>query len=400
MSRKVSDLLSVRIEAGSLTTDNVTGVGYYTASLVEAMSRLPHVAVDVFTLGTQEVTLSKHLGGAGVRSVYHVPSLNRRLYRKLFQYFVAPPCDTTLPPVDVTIYPDFALWPTVHSTLSGVVIHDLTFIKYPEYMRARKIGPVSLPVTTWYLASVVRKSVRRADFVVTVSESTKAELIALLGVDKEKILVTPIPPRENFKLQAQNPCSREEILKKYRIETPDYILSVGTLEPRKNYTALLNAYLQLPDTTRARYTLVIAGGEGWGCEETLGAIREAQHRGEHVVLTGYFDTKDGYNLYAHATLFSSASHYEGFGMPLLEALYAGTPLVVADIPVFREVAGGAARYVDTSDTAQYSATLLDTLSDKGLRGHLSSLGKKRLSMFSWERNASAIETLCRHLLDK
>jgi alpha-1,3-rhamnosyl/mannosyltransferase len=254
--RDTTHELSVRIEVGSLNADKVTGVGYYTASLIESMSCLPRTKVDVFNLGAKKAPLSTYLDITPIHAAYSVPSLSRRLYRKLFQYVIAPPCDATLPPVDVTIFPDFALWPTIHSTLSGVVVHDLTFIKYPQYMRSRSFGPISLPVTTWYLASAVPKSVRRADFILTVSESIKSELIEIFGVDEKKILVTTISPREDFKLQSESLCPKDVLCKKYNIQTSDYILSVGTLEPRKNHLALLNAYLQLPTDARSRYTLV------------------------------------------------------------------------------------------------------------------------------------------------
>lgn len=398
MSPNPINELSIRIEAGSINTERVTGVGYYTESLIEAMSKLPHVAIDVFALGSEKATLSEHLRAATIHSLYVVPWLNQRIYRKLHQYFLAPPCDTTLPAVDVTIYPDFALWPTVNSKINGVVIHDLTFIKHPEFMRSRKLGPFSIPVTTWYLSAVVHKAVRRADFIITVSESIKSELISLLDVPADMIVVTPIPPRENFKQQATTHPTKNDLLQKYKIPTEDYILSVGTLEPRKNHIALLKAYLHLPQTVRASHSLVIAGGKGWGCDETLKAIHEAQQSGENIVLTGYFDTEDAHQLYSHATIFSSASHYEGFGMPLMESMYVGIPMVVSDIPVFKEVSGDAALYVDTSNSTVYAAALLSLLKDPGLREHLTSLGRKRLLGFSWQRNAQKVEDLCRVLL--
>lgn len=380
-------MINIRVEAGSLNKKQVTGVGYYTKRLIYALEAIDDVHVSTFTLESHQEDVSTKQPEPVPN--HRVPR-SQKLYRKLHQFGLASPVDKKLPLVDVTIFPDFAVWPTRRSKQSAVVIHDLTFIKHPRYMRARTIGGLRLPVTTWYLSSVVRRAVKDADFVITVSKSIKEDLMSLLGVKSDKIIVTPIPTSDDFLLQAKHTRSKEDLRQKYAIPTTNYILSVGTIEPRKNQLATLHAYLELPREFRRLYSLVFAGGYGWGSEHFLTEVEHAKRSGENVVLTGYYDFEDSYGLYHHSSLFTAASHYEGFGMPLMEAMSAGTPLLVADIPVFHEVAGSAAIYVNTADSQSYAKNIKSLLEDSGLRNRHIKRGLRRKDTYSWQINAKTL----------
>lgn len=390
--------MNIRIEVGSLNKQQVTGVGYYTLGLVNALKTLKDVHVDTFLLGTRDKE-NDSIDHLKKLSVHRVP-LNEKIYRKLHQFGLAPVFDGKMLPADITIFPDFAAWPMRRSKLCAVVIHDLTFIKHPEYMRARKFLGVRLPVTTWYLSNVVRHAAKKADIIITVSYSIKEDISSLLGVDPEKIIVTPIPASNIFLNPAKHGMSKKNLCQKYTISTPDYILSVGTIEPRKNQLATLRAYLQLPLQDRSRYSLVFAGSYGWDCNIFLDEFKKAKEAGENLILTGYFDFKDSYSLYHHASLFTSASHYEGFGMPLMEAMAAGTPLIVADIPVFHEVAEDAAIYVAVNKPKDYARNIETLLHNPSRRQYLINQGYRRKNIYSWQQNATLLTKYIYQSLNK
>lgn len=384
--------MKIRVEAESILRDSITGVGYYTKSLIESLKAADNINVDSFTLPTKTTKNSF--------KVTTISGLPRRLYVKLNQFGLAPSFDTKLAPVDLTIFPDFALWPTRKSKINAVVIHDLTFLKYPEYMRVRSIGPIKLPVTTWYLSSVTKNALRKSNLIITVSNNTKDELVSTFGVAAEKIITTEIPPSNEFIAQKNTAIAKRDLLKKYSIPTEKYILSVGTIEPRKNQVATLRAYLQLPDNIRSSHSLVFAGGAGWSSDVFLNEFKKAKLSGENVVLTGYFDQNDSYGLYDNASLFTSASYYEGFGMPVLEAATTQTPTVLSDIPVFREITNDKSIYIEPSDTEAYSEALRIVLTDSAMRKKNIVAGSINIRRYSWEENSKRIIAAANRILSQ
>lgn len=372
--------MKIRIEASSLLKSSITGVGYYTRSLVDNLKKREDVSVESFTLSVKNTS----------PQIRTVKGFSRQIYVKLNQFKIAPKFDSQLNEVDLTIFPDFALWPTSKSLFNAVVIHDLTYMKYPEYMRMRSIGPIKIPVTSWYLSSVVKTAVKKADFIITVSETSKKDIIKHFNINEDKIIVTEIPPSDTFLGPQSTFTDKSSLLKKYSIPTNNYILSVGTIEPRKNQLATLNAYLLLPTEIREKYSLVFAGGAGWSSDSFLTELTIAQKNNENIVLTGYFNDDDRESLFKHATLFTSASHYEGFGMPVLEAMKAKIATVLSDIPVYQEITNGSSLYINPADSQEYAAKIALLLKNPDLRNKYITSGKLSLSRYSWESNIDRI----------
>lgn len=379
--------MKVRIESSSTIRSSLSGVGNYTRLLGSSLKDLDDVMVEEISLPGEDAPPHS--------PVKIIKGIRLRLYRKLNQFGIAPAFDRLLDPVDLTIFPDFALWPTRKSRLNAVVIHDLTYLKYPEYLRVRTIGPFKLPVTRMYLSSVTKRSIYKASFVITVSQTVRQDIQDHFAIPPEKIVVTEIPP-----VHKKNSIRKSSLRKKYAIPTEDYILCVGTIEPRKDQLSTLTAYLGLPKHIRQRYALVFAGGAGWSSDALLKDIKSAQAQGENVVLTGYFDSEDSSALYSHATLFTLASHYEGFGMPVLEAMAAKTPTLVSNIPVFREVCGDASLFVNPKDVKDYTGSMLQLLQDAALRDLLVTRGIANIKKYSWSQNAQRIVNKASELLRK
>jgi glycosyltransferase involved in cell wall biosynthesis len=214
---------------------------------------------------------------------------------------------------------------------------------------------------------------------VTVSEFGKRRIHEEFQVPLSDVLVTPIPPETPF---ISTPETEKHTLHKLGI-TGKFILTLGTIEPRKNLLAMLEAYIRLPEEMQQEYAFVSAGKIGWNCEAEVARLAELQKEGKHIIRVGYVNEEERAVLYHNAALFTWASHYEGFGMPILEAMSYGTPCAISDIPVFREVARDTALYFDQERVETITATWLKLLADPALRQHLSLAEKQRAKSYTW-----------------
>lgn len=374
--------MKIRIEVSSLASSHVSGVGNYTRLLTNALASYPDNTVQgsYFNFLNRQTTPSFDTSVKSERNSL-VPL---RIYAKLQSRNIAPPFDILLPYTDLTIFPNFATWPTAHSRLRATVIHDLTYLHFPELVEEKNLA---------HLRRVVPRSIYEADFIITVSNSIKQELINTFQLDPARCVVTTIPPDRSFLMPNNN-----NIHKKYEIPTKEFIFFIGNLEPRKDIPTLVAAYRKLPKELRRRYSLVLAGGKGWKTERSEQAINEAQMAGEQVVHVGYVDQADASAFHQQASLFVMSSLYEGFGMPILEALTCRTPVVASDIPVLREAGGSAAIYAEPQNSDDFAAKIQLALTDTGLRQTLLSHASAHLRTFSWSKNVEKILTKTRQFL--
>ncbi|HKP19973.1 MAG TPA: glycosyltransferase family 1 protein [Thermoleophilaceae bacterium] len=222
---------------------------------------------------------------------------------------------------------------------------------------------------------------RRAAGFICNSEATRADLLRLRPELSARAAVVPLGVDERFR-----DAERSDVPERHGL-TGDYVLAVGTIEPRKNLPRLVEAYEGLPVELRERHRLAIAGGSGWKDTETE---RLARTRND-IVMLGYVDDDELPGLYAGATVFAFPSLAEGFGLPVLEAMAAGTAVVTSDRSSLSEIAGDAAALVDPEDVASIRAALAGVLTDAATRTGLEQRGRARSAEFSWRRTAQ--ETL-------
>ncbi|HEX9372916.1 MAG TPA: glycosyltransferase family 1 protein [Roseiflexaceae bacterium] len=257
-------------------------------------------------------------------------------------------------------------------TPSVITIHDLAFLSFPQTFRR---------VNRAYLTWATRVSVRRAARILAVSEATKREIVRLLCVPPEKIVVTYDACDARF----VPPDPAELAAFRRRAGLPErFILFLGTLEPRKNLPTLLDAYTRIASSTDA--PLIIGGGKGWLYDEIF-AKAESLDLGDRVRFVGYVDQADQPLWYAAATVFAFPSLYEGFGMPLLEAMACGTPVVSSRSSSLPEVVGDAGLLVPPTDADALGAALLRLLGDSDLRAELRERGLRQARRFSWRETA-------------
>ncbi len=279
--------------------------------------------------------------------------------------------------LDVLHSPDF-IPPFRRNCKSIITIHDLAFLLYPHFLTkesARYYGQID-------------QAVKRTDHIIAVSESTKQDTIRLLGAPEHKITVIYESADPIYR-----PVNDREILEqtksKYHI-TGDFILFVSTIEPRKNLPTLLKAYRQLLDSYKADAKLAVVGRRGWLSEEVFTLVDELKLTSD-VLFLGRVPVEDLLHLYNTAQLLVQPSFYEGFGLPPLEAMACGTPVVVSNVSSLPEVVGDAGLLVDPEDVLELTVAIWRVLTDEALRAELIAKGLKRAQCFSWEK--TALETL-------
>ena len=259
-----------------------------------------------------------------------------------------------------------------------VTIYDLSFVRHPEWHPLDRVK---------FYEKYSLKQLSRVEAIITISEFSKKEISDLLNIDRSKIHVT---------YPGVDPIFAPG---KKRIHgLPNrYILHLGNLEPRKNLPLLLDAYQSLPGSFQDKYPLVIAGAKGWCTDEIEKKLRLLRKNGK-VTLMGYVPQRSLPDLYRGASLFVYPSFYEGFGLPPLEAMACGVPVIVSNTTSLPEVVGDAGIYVDPNDTEQISVSIDLVLSDPQLHRALSEKGIERAKLFSWEKTARETLTLYKKLV--
>ncbi len=228
----------------------------------------------------------------------------------------------------------------------------------------------------------LKTTLRRASRFVAISQFTKDAVVRELGLPADRVDVVPLAPAAEFQPVSQ--ADAAPTLSRYDLQDRSYVFSISTLEPRKNFDRLLAAHLQLPAALRERAPLVIAGGKGWG-DVLARPEADAAVRAGTVRLLGHVPDADLVTLCARAAVFAYVSLYEGFGLPVVEAMATGTPVLASSTTAVGEVAGQAALVVDPMDVDAITAGLRRLLGDPELAARLRALGLARAAEFTWER---------------
>jgi alpha-1,3-rhamnosyl/mannosyltransferase len=256
-----------------------------------------------------------------------------------------------------------------------ISVHDLSHIRYPQFHpKSRLQWMEKLPST-----------IEQSEKIITISEFSKREIINIFGIDQEKITVTYCAAGQQFK--TLNPDCYENILSKYGLVYKSYFLSVCTLEPRKNLEILLRAYNLIPKNIQKHIPLVLVGARGWG-KERHNDFYEKLCPGGNLIFTDYVPSSDLPALYNGAKVFAYPSLYEGFGIPPIEAMACGTPVIASEIDVLQEVCAEGALYAPPLDEKVWAERLIETLdlSEKDYQMHCNA-GLSRSSFFSWDQTA-------------
>lgn len=371
--------IKILFDAGPLVNGNKTGVGRATEGLILALANqypneLELVGHYFDFLGRKKSVEVPHAPNIRYRRTMLVPGKIFNMLRRLGVWI---PFELLAKEKgDFHLFPGFIGWPSLFGTPSAPFVHDITYIDYPQYVN----GPARFDLKT-----IMPRTIKRSAFIITNSESSKSGLSRVYDLSNTPVLVEYIPPVNVVTIPPQEADQRVTAL---GIKEP-FLLCFGTIEPRKNLVGLLRAYTLLKPEIRDRYALVLGGGKGWHDTEILQTLEELQKSGARIYQTGYVSDEDRAALFMKATLYLLPSHYEGFGMQLMEAMSYHTPMLVSDIPVLREVAQDAAKYCDTTPEA-IAEHITELVSDAQTQQQLVAAGKKRLTEFSWTTVAQDI----------
>jgi glycosyltransferase involved in cell wall biosynthesis len=350
-----------------------TGVGVYAVNLLHHVTRLaPDSQFYILAQDDDpEVDLSE-------RSNVTMIKIPARLFRRML----------------LRVLFEQALLPLILKKYRIEVLHSLHYSFPLLPSRAQKVvtlhdmTPFSMPQFHWslkgrYYRTFIRQTVLHADKLIFVSHSTERDFVARFGKPRGSTNVVHLGKSEAFRPNF-DPAELLQVREKYRLVEP-FVLYVGTIEPRKNLTRLVQAFA-LVQERHPGLQLVIAGMKGWMYDDLMETIQRL-NLSSSVVFTGFIPEEDKPALIAAATVFAYPSLYEGFGIPVLEALACGTPTLTSNVSSLPEVAGDAAVSIEPTNTEDISSALERLLSDDALRTRLRDASLRQAAKFTWDKTA-------------
>lgn len=251
--------------------------------------------------------------------------------------------------------------------------HDLSIFKYPEFHPQTRLK---------YMEKELPKALKRADLILTDSNYTRDEVIAYSGFDPSRVLAIPLAASEDFHPRTEIEC--QENLQRFQLTYKNYVLYAGTVEPRKNLISLLDAYESLPEKLRLHTPLVVVGYKGWRSDDVHKRLNKAHAAGWAKYL-GFVSAKDLPIFFSGANSFVYPSIYEGFGLPVIEALASGVPVVCSDATSLPEVLGGSALMCNHADIDGLAQLLVKSLEDEAWRLKAITTGLQQAATFSWQK---------------
>ncbi len=256
-----------------------------------------------------------------------------------------------------------------------ITVHDLSWIRYPETHPAERVSMMN---------RYFEKALLQASALITDAEFVRQEIIDTFGVNPEKITAIPLGVESIFRPRSEKEA--QDVLQAHGLLYKNYFLTVGTLEPRKNLSLAIRAYSDLPESIRKRFPLVVIGMTGWHSAEIERLIAPLQRAG-YIRQLGYVSRSDLATVMAGATTLIYPSIYEGFGLPPLEAMASGTPVICSNVSTLPEVVGDAGILIDPHDTKALKLQLEAITSDQQLCHDLAARGRQRSLAFNWAQCA-------------
>lgn len=364
----MSEPRRVALDATSLY-DVPTGVGRFVLEVLREAASRPHLAVSAYAITLRGRDRLSELVPAGVAVAHRSLPMAAQPLRAAWRLTDHPRVDRWIGPTDVVHGTNFVVPPTAAGAV--VTVHDLTYLRFPE-MCTREV---------LQYRELVARALGRGALVHTVSEFVRREVIDHYGLVPERVVAVPnglTAPKAGDAAAGRVLAGGER-----------YVLAVGTIEPRKDLPSLVAAFDQAAGLD-PELRLVLAGTDGWGADELADATGRAAH-GDRIVRTGWVDERTRADLLAGALLLAMPSRYEGFGLPVLEAMAAGTPVVATTAGALPEVAGDAAVLVPIGDVDALAGALVDVTSDEAQRATLRERGLARAGAFTWQRTVDGLE---------
>jgi len=367
--------MTIGVDIRVLARGTRTGVEEYTINLLSYLLPLEDkIDYRLFYNAYQKASLNyPWLSLSNIKlNDFRIPN---RAFFFLARYFNQPKIDNLLGRTEVYFNPHFFVSPVSKKCKKVITFHDLSFEHHPEFFSWRKRLWQNFLMNT-------KKEAQKADKIITVSQSTKDDLINLYGINPEKIKVIYSGVGEQFR-PVNDQLKLSLIREKYQLPKK-FILYFGTIEPRKNLIGLIRAFEMLRDNYSI--SLVISGAKGWLYKDIFETANQSKYRND-IFFTGFIEENDKPYLYNLAELFVYPSFFEGFGFPPLEAMACGLPVIVSSGSSLPEVVGQAGLMADVSSVDELSWTMDMVLSDSRLKDQLIGKGFNQAKKFSWAKCA-------------
>ncbi len=380
--------LRIYLDAEVLVVPHFSGIGHYTLELLRALDNIIENRNDIqITLGVyfRNIDKIKSYGFRNFRfrkTPFPIRISNGLKIRNLQPYY-----DLFFGKY-IYIFPNYTSWPLLFSK-SVSMIYDLSFEYHSEYVEPRNQK---------FLSDNVKKTIKNSSRIITISKSSQQEILDFYNLDKKKtaIIYPGVDQSTFFK------WPKDEVAKvkaRYGIHGK-YILFVGNIEPRKNLKNLLLAYEKLPEAIRQEYSLLLVGARGWLDDEIFEIIERLRIAGNFIQQPlGWVEDKDRAAIYSGASLFVYPSKYEGFGIPPVEAMACGVPVVTSDNSSLPEAAGKSAKYIDANSIDQLKKAIQEVLSinNQSQRQQMIEEGYRQVDKFSWQEQAEKLLNVIQEL---
>lgn len=382
--------MNITFDAVPIIADKITGIGWCEVGQTQAIARLfpnDKYEYSFFTSGKNE-RIKKAGSFAGNNIKLNYSDFSGYLYRAVSTFLPVPYSFFFGKNSDITHFFNYIVPPFVHGK-KVVTVHDMVYKAFPETVRGR---------TRFMLEIGLKKSMKRADIIVTDSEFSKKEIIKYFPEHSKKIRVVPCGVDcERFR-PCENTKTIEKVKKSLEING-NYFLYVGTIEPRKNLIRLIRAYKVFTKHVQTPPKLVLAGAKGWLCDDIYALVKKLDIE-KHVIFTKYVPSEDINLLMCGATAFVFPSLYEGFGMPPLEAMACGVPVLTSGEASIPEVVGDCAVICDAYSVKDIAKGLYRLYKSPDLRKDLNRRGPERARLFTWERSAGKLHDIYRELANE
>ncbi|WP_339491090.1 glycosyltransferase family 1 protein [Pseudomonas rhizophila] len=360
-----------------------TGIGQYVAELATALAQEPDVQLSLFhgwgwsSQLPQAATPGYSRLTPLLRQVPGAYRARRWLEQKRFDQGRSRAID---------LYHEPSLWPLAFEGPTVMTLHDLTHLRYPETQPPARLREIERRLS---------RAVEQSQLILTDSQFIADEAREHFGLCAERLRVAPLGAAARF--HPREPEAIDGVLKAHGLEAGRYFLCVGTLEPRKNLSLALRAHARLPESVRQTFPLFIVGMSGWQRAQLSDELKNAL-AGGHVCLAGYLPDEQVAQLLAGARALIFPSRYEGFGLPVLEAMASGTPVITTRCSAMPEVAGAAGNYCDPDDPQGMREAMGRLIEDRLHWQACREAGLQQAALFSWQRCATVTAQAYRQVL--
>lgn len=380
--------MKIAFDAVPLVSDKMTGIGWCEAGQTTAMARLypeNEYCFNFFSRKDDHIKIER-LKPFSENISHNMVHFSGYIYRAASNFLPIPYSRFFGRDTDITHFFNYIAYPGVKGK-TVITVHDMVYKAFPETVRAR---------TKYMLDTGLKRSMKRADLIVTDSEFSRAEILKYFPQHEPKLRVVPC----GVDLNKFKPCGDKEIIRRVKKSLEikgEYFLYLGTIEPRKNLERLIQAYYVFTQKTQDPPKLVLAGGKGWLYDSIFAKVTELGLT-EQVIFTKYVPAQDMNPLMCGALAFVFPSIYEGFGMPPLEAMACGVPVLASDAASLPEVVGDCGVTVDAYSVESIADGLSKLYFDGELRRELSEKGLERAKGFTWESSAEKLYSVYKELV--